>query len=167
MNILNAFRTTVFCLLSSAGIYAQVFTKAYAQGDTIIRQGDSYVARTVSFQLDKAVLLPDPNTTLDSIAVFLIRHDSLVLEIGVHGSTHNVATDCARITQARAKTIYDYLVAKGVQPQRMVPKGYGQKQLLYSDAEIKKQNTHDQGWMNQRNRRVEFRIMSRKFSAPK
>ncbi|MFI5151134.1 MAG: OmpA family protein [Bacteroidia bacterium] len=151
-----------FLVLSSGTISGQVFTKIFTNGDTIYSAGTCYVARAIYFKLDKAVLDTSSNATLDSMAVFLKSHDSLVIEIGVHGSTHNVATDCSRITQGRAKTIYDYLEAKGVQPQRMVPKGYGQHKLLYSDTEIKKHDKKTQAILNQRNRRVEFRMLSKK-----
>ncbi len=152
----------IFMLLVPVLASAQHFTKVYTEGDTLSRQGNGYLARNIQFQLDKAILLPEAISTLDSIAVFLTKNDSLVIEIGVHGSTHNPATACNQLTQGRAKCIADYLIAKGIDPHRLDPKGYGQKRLLYTDAQIQKAKTpEEKEFLNRRNRRVEFVILKR------
>jgi len=152
--------TQLLLLIAPLFCSAQKFTKVYAAGDTLSRKGNGYLARNIQFQLDKAILISPTNPVLDSIAVFLTKNDSLVIEIGVHGSTRNPATACNQLTQGRAKSIADYLSAKGIDPQRLHPKGYGQTHLLYSDAQIKKtQDPELSHLMNQRNRRVEFIIL--------
>lgn len=147
-------------------VKGQIFTKVYSPGDSITKQGYGYLARHVLFKLDKAQFNDSIPPSLDSIAVFLNRQDNIRIEIGVHGSTRNKASDCSRLTQGRAKTIYDYLITKGVNPQKMVPKGYGQNKLLYSDAQIKKtQNKALVEMMNSKNRRVEFIILRKDFKS--
>ncbi|HXC06120.1 MAG TPA: OmpA family protein [Bacteroidia bacterium] len=159
---------TIVCLLCSVFIQAQHFASIYSPSDTISKHGDGYLARTIQFKLDKAELIQTPNTTLDSIAVFMQKQDSLVIEIGVHGSTHNAAAQCNQLTQARAKAISEYLITKGINPTRMVVKGYGQHQLIYTDAQIQKvKDSETKELMNRRNRRVEFVILRRDFKETK
>jgi outer membrane protein OmpA-like peptidoglycan-associated protein len=163
-----SFLLTAVCLFCSFIMSAQHFTSIYSPSDTISKHGDGYLARTIQFKLDKAELIQTPNATLDSMAVFLQKQDSLVIEIGVNGSTHNAAAQCNQLTQARAKAIAEYLTAKGINQQRLVPKGYGQHHLLYTDAQLQKvKDINTRELMNQRNRRVEFVILRRDFKETK
>jgi outer membrane protein OmpA-like peptidoglycan-associated protein len=154
-------KTTFFFLLLLPVIAsAQQFTKAFVPGDTISRQGNGYLARNIQFQLDKTELIPGSTSALDSIANFLRKNDSLVIEIGVHGSTRNSLTRCNQLTQGRARSIADYLIEKGASPLHLSPKGYGQTHLLFTDAQIQKtQDMELRHLMNRRNRRVEFVIL--------
>jgi peptidoglycan-associated lipoprotein len=55
----------------------------------------------------------------------------------------------------------NYLVTKGIDPARMVPKGYGESKLRISDAQIKAMKTkEEQEAAHQQNRRTEFRVLS-------
>jgi antitoxin component YwqK of YwqJK toxin-antitoxin module len=157
---MNHSRTSVFtflCCLVSLVASAQHFTKIYAEGDSITRHGNGYLSRNIRFQLDKTDLIPDSNASLDSIASFLKQNDSLIVEIGVHGSTRNSVPVCVQLTRGRALSISSYLTTKGVHPQHLISKGYGQTRLLYTDAQIQKvKNPEQKELLNRRNRRVEF-----------
>ncbi len=168
MNTPFIFRFAAFCLLLPGMLSAQVFTKTFSAGDTLTNQAKCYNARHIYFKLDKADLLEASNPMLDSMAAFLKRNDSLVVQIGVHGSTRNAATSCNKITQNRAMAIGQYLTDRGVSQQRLVCKGYGQTHLLYTDAEINK--VHDkkmQDVLHQKNRRIEFVILRSDFKMGK
>ena len=65
-----------------------------------------------------------------------------------------------KLSQARAQSCVDYLIDKGVDKSRLVAKGYGEKQLIVSDAEIEKLTSEvekEEG--HQKNRRTEFKII--------
>lgn len=75
----------------------------------------------------------------------------VVIELAGH--TDNVGDKKANMTlsQNRAKSVYDFLVSKGVPTTRITFKGYGDTQPVDS-------NDSDKGRSN--NRRTEFRITS-------
>lgn len=56
-----------------------------------------------------------------------------------------------RLSQNRAKAAVDYIVSKGIDPSRMVAKGYGETQLVVKNAKTEEEH--------QRNRRTEFKIL--------
>jgi peptidoglycan-associated lipoprotein len=58
----------------------------------------------------------------------------------------------------------NYLITKGIEPARMVAKGYGESMPRISDAEIAKMaTTAEKEAAHQQNRRTEFRVLSFDF----
>ena len=54
----------------------------------------------------------------------------------------------------------NYLVTKGIDPARMVPKGYGESKLRITDKQIAAMKTkEEQEAAHQQNRRTEFRVL--------
>ena len=55
----------------------------------------------------------------------------------------------------------NYLVTKGIDPVRMVAKGYGETMTRITDAQIKAMKTEEEREAaHQSNRRTEFRVLS-------
>ena len=73
------------------------------------------------------------------------------LEVEIAGHTDDVGPSDynQRLSEARAKAVYDYLVSKGISPSRLTYKGYGETQPLVRDTTE---------WARARNRRTELRI---------
>jgi outer membrane protein OmpA-like peptidoglycan-associated protein len=64
------------------------------------------------------------------------------------------------LSQERAQSCVDYLVAKNIDKGRLIAKGYGKKQLMITDAEINKLTTEEEKEeAHQQNRRTEFKII--------
>ena len=80
------------------------------------------------------------------------ENPGLVLEIGGH--TDNVGTDAANIklSQERADSVREYFIGKGIEPDRVQSKGYG---------EAKPKTTNDTEEGKQINRRVEFKVLKK------
>src|ERR1051325_1123258 len=141
--------------------FSQRFRTIYAIGDTVTYNGKNYVARSITFQFNKPLLQDPINPTLDSIALFLEKNDSLVIEVGAHGSIQNDVSYCSKLTQRRAQTIVDFLIAKGIPQNRLVARGYGQSKILYPKQVIQKEKDKaKQEWMHRMNRIIEFRILN-------
>jgi peptidoglycan-associated lipoprotein len=64
------------------------------------------------------------------------------------------------LSQNRAQSCVNYLVTKGIDPARMVAKGYGETQPRISDAQIKAMKEEKEREAHQKNRRTEFRVLS-------
>ena len=64
------------------------------------------------------------------------------------------------LSQNRAQSCVNYLVTKGIDPARMMPKGYGESKLRISDTQIAAMKTkEEQEAAHQQNRRTEFRVL--------
>lgn len=150
----------LFFFISLLG-YAQE-TKAPQQGelDAVIKEMETngYDAiknkkldlRTIKFITGTSRLTPDDQKYLDSIAVFLTKVPTLIMEIGGHtDNTGGVAVN-KRLSQERANSVMRYVVSKGVLPRRMKAVGYGPSQPLAD-------NNTEEG--RSRNRRVELKFL--------
>ncbi len=81
----------------------------------------------VFFELDSAILKAESIRILDDVAATLISHPDITL-LEVQGHTDDQGSDEYNIglSQKRAEAVRDYLIAQGVERQRLVPKGYGE-----------------------------------------
>ena len=63
---------------------------------------------------------------LDEFCVFL--SDNSRLKIAIHGHTDNLGNDEAnmQLSRERAKSVYDYLVSKGIDAGRLEYQGFGE-----------------------------------------
>ena len=80
------------------------------------------------------------------------------MRIELRSHTDARATDLynVRLSESRARAAYDYLIARGVQPSRIVARGYGETEIVNGcvDGVNCSENEHQQ------NRRTEFKIVA-------
>lgn len=87
---------------------------------------------------------------LDQVAEVLTRHLDLgSVEIQCHTDNVGPSSYNLRLSQLRAKAVRDYLVAKGIAAERLVPRGYGESRPRF---------TNRTAGGRTRNRRVQFEI---------
>ena len=110
---------------------------------------DKIELRPIFFQQSKALILDSSFRELERLANILQENPSL--EIRIEGHTDNVgkAEDLLRLSEDRANAIRDFLITKGVSPNRVQTVGYGPKFPIND-------NTSDE--RRAENRRVEIRI---------
>ncbi|MCW3071380.1 MAG: OmpA/MotB domain protein [Bacteroidetes bacterium] len=108
--------------------------------------------KNVFFETAKFNLKPESNAELDILVKFLNVNKAIRGELSGH--TDNVGDKKSNMTlsQNRAKTVYDYLVAHGIDPKRLSYKGYG-------DTRPKVKNDSDEN--RAMNRRTEFKVISK------
>jgi len=105
------------------------------------------ILRGVTFETGKSALKPESFTVLDIVAQSLIANPAIRIEIaGYTDNTGSSATNL-RLSQARGDAVRAYLARQGVEPSRMIAKGYGAASPLAS-------NTTAEG--RAQNRRVEL-----------
>ena len=104
----------------------------------------------VQFYTNSDVLLPSSAKDLQQLAEYLTKNDSLNATISGH--TDNVGADAANQTLStnRAKSVYDYIIKQGIEPTRLVFKGYGKSQPIET-------NSTETG--RSKNRRTEIKII--------
>lgn len=87
--------------------------------------GESVTLNNVFFQTGKYALLDISVVELDKVVEMLSAHPSMRIEL--EGHTDNVGRDDMnqRLSEQRAKAVYDYLVGRGIDPARLAYRGYG------------------------------------------
>ena len=101
----------------------------------------------VFFETAKWDLLPASNEQLDELVNLMLEYSSMLIEI--HGHTDSRGDDKynQNLSENRTKSVFDYLVQKGIEANRMKYFGYGEKKPIAD-------NNDSEG--RQLNRRVEF-----------
>ena len=126
--------------------------------------GDRFVFQSeVLFDSGQAILNPEGRTELDKLAVALLELDkkippeiAWVLRVDGHTDVRPIASSQFpsnwALSAARAISVVQYLVTKGVSPQRLVAAGFGEFQPL--DTAVTEE-------AYRRNRRIELKLTER------
>lgn len=110
----------------------------------------------IYFGYDSADIRREAAVELNKLVVLLNDNTDLKIEMGSH--TDSVASEAynLQLSQRRAESTVNYLIQKGIDPNRLVAKGYGESKPIA-------RNTNPDGSDNpvgrQRNRRTEFKIL--------
>jgi OOP family OmpA-OmpF porin len=120
------------------------------------------VIQGINFKVNSADLLPNSNTVLDKAVAVMQEFKEMKLEIQGHTDDQPIAkggkfADNQALSQARAESVRDYFVKKGVEEGRLTAKGYGDTQPVEDPKGLKG------GKLNAaraKNRRVEFKLVS-------
>lgn len=121
----------------------------------------------VLYDLGSATLRQESKDSLDYLYQTLVDNPTIVIELSSHTDTRADDKFNEKLSDARAKACVDYLVSKGIPKERMVPKGYGEKKLLITDAEIAKLSTEqEKEAAHQKNRRTVFRVLRTDYVDP-
>lgn len=107
------------------------------------------VLKNVFFATASAELLPTSTNELDRL--YKLLDDNSEMRIQINGHTDNVGGDeeNQKLSEARAKAVYNYLLEKGVEEERLKYKGFGETQPIAD-------NETAEG--RQQNRRTEFEL---------
>jgi outer membrane protein OmpA-like peptidoglycan-associated protein len=111
--------------------------------------GTVVTLKNVFFDFDKTELKPESYVELDKLADYLLTN-SIRIEIGGHTDDQGTDEYNDRLSESRAKSVYDYLIQKGIPADRLQYKGYG-KRVPVAD------NSTEEG--RAENRRTEFKII--------
>ncbi|WP_224240614.1 OmpA family protein [Hyalangium gracile] len=106
--------------------------------------------RPVYFDTGKATIQKRSYPLLDQLAKILVEHPEME-RIRIEGHTDNAGKPAANLTlsQRRAEAVRDYLIKKGVAPERLEARGFGQERPIAPNTTSKGRAT---------NRRVDFII---------
>ncbi len=114
--------------------------------------GEKVVLHNIFFDTDKFELLPDSKAELGILLGFLSKNPVMHIEIGGHTDTEGSETHNLTLSQNRAKSVYDYLISKGINAEKLSYKGYGETMPISG-------NDTPEGRAN--NRRTEFKVISK------
>ncbi|HRS44298.1 MAG TPA: OmpA family protein, partial [Tenuifilum sp.] len=117
---------------------------------TPIEVGQSVNIDFIYFDVGKATLKPQSFRSLNALVEFLNEYPNVIVEIGGHTDNTGSAVVNQRLSDARAKSVADYIIKMGIPKDRITSKGYGPSKPKASNATAKGRAE---------NRRVEFTIV--------
>lgn len=120
---------------------------------------DTFRLYSVIFVFARDSFYYDTAADLDSLVRWMQENPRIRIEVGVHTSRCN--PEFSRLySRNRAEYVQQYLLQKGIAPERVQAKGYECSQPLLPEDEIKKLGTEEERINADRvNRRIEIRIL--------
>jgi peptidoglycan-associated lipoprotein len=132
----------------------------------------------ILYDLGKWDLRPESKKALDGLITIMNDNPTIVIELGSHTDSRPIPMSNDTLSQHRAESVVNYLIEKGIDPGRLVAKGYGQHQprTLYKDiGSFKTGDVLTDAFINnlkkpalkeeahQLNRRTEFKVLRTNF----
>lgn len=114
-----------------------------------VKVGEKITLKNIFFENGHYYLLPESYSELNKLAQYLLRNPSMEVQINGHSDNVGSKGKNQKISEQRAREVFEYLIKKGVQ-NKMYFKGYGSSMPIAS-------NDDDIG--RAKNRRVEFEII--------
>lgn len=119
----------------------------------------SFIVKNIYYDFAKANLRPEAKTTIDNtVYKILTAYPDIIIEISSHTDSIDTEEFNLRLSQDRAQSVVDYLISKGIEPQRLVAKGYGKN---FPIAPNSKPDGSDNPEGRQKNRRTEFKLIGK------
>jgi OmpA-OmpF porin, OOP family len=162
-----------FTLTDFEILTAQASSKGYLTNSMVIRLPADLDAETlvnpalcitkpivvldnIYYEFNKAILLEESFPSLDKLVNMLNENPTMRIEIGGHTDSKGSNELNQKLSEARAQSVVDYLVSKGIDPARLESKGYGATKPI---APNKNADGSDNPEGRQKNRRTEFKVL--------
>jgi outer membrane protein OmpA-like peptidoglycan-associated protein len=116
---------------------------------------EKFVVQNVYYDYDKAEVKPESYPALDEIVRMLNTYPNMEIELSAHTDSKGSDEYNQRLSEARAQSVVDYLVSKGIAKERLVAKGYGETQPVAPNTIDGKDNPEGR----EKNRRTEFKVL--------
>jgi outer membrane protein OmpA-like peptidoglycan-associated protein len=149
-------RTKKYAIMVSKDGYLNYRDTVVSISDTLyvdlqpIKRNTVIVLKNLFFDTDKTII---KNTSVESLEeMYRLLVDNPKIRVMITGHTDNVASDAynIRLSEGRAKAVYDEMVRRGIDPKRMKWQGKGEREPIDT-------NKTEEG--RAANRRVEFKIL--------
>jgi OOP family OmpA-OmpF porin len=105
----------------------------------------------VEFEFGKSTLTKASFSELEELLEYMTLKEDIIVEIAGHTDDVGDEEFNLKLSEERAESVRNYLISKGISPERVIAKGYGESQPIAP-------NNLAEG--RQRNRRTEVRIIN-------
>ncbi|MDH3708339.1 MAG: OmpA family protein [Cyclobacteriaceae bacterium] len=116
-----------------------------------VEAGATITLNNIFFDFDRSTLKDDSYPELTRLIEFMNNNSGVEVEIAGHTDSIGSEPYNQRLSERRAKAVYDHLVKNGIAPERVVSRGFGESKPVAD-------NINKEG--RSQNRRVEFKILS-------
>lgn len=135
------------------------------------------LVNNVFYAFDSAELTPESTQALDELAELLTENPNVTIELSAHCDYRGNDAYNIRLSQRRAESVVNYLIAHGIQEDRLTPMGYGEsrpkvvkKKLTETHTFLHEGDTLTEAFIlllpeeqqeicNALNRRTEFKVL--------
>ncbi len=131
---------------------AEIRQQLAGTGVQVVREGNDLrliMPGNITFATDSADISPQFYSTLNAVATVLKEFPETLIQVTGHTDSTGSAEYNLQLSQKRAQSVAQYLVAQGVAPNRVMARGMGESMPIAS-------NDTPEG--RAQNRRVEIRI---------
>lgn len=125
---------------------------SFMQSIAEAQMGDKIVMKDLNFVVNTFAVVKESRTRMFELLVVMQQLPNLIIEI--EGHVCCTPSDRTDLSTKRAKSIKNFLIYYGIDPQRVTYKGYGSTQPKYA---IPEQNEEEKA----ANRRVEIKIIAK------
>lgn len=115
-----------------------------------VEKGAKMALENTFYEPNKTNLSKESETELENIVKLLNENPDIRLEVSGHTDNKGSAASNKKVSEARAKSVVDHLVKKGIDPKRLTVVGYG------FDQPIADNNTEEG---RAKNRRTEIKVI--------
>ena len=117
--------STSYIVLDIPALQGKAYYKNPFKVDIQFLPAKSFVLEDCNFETGKADLEEDSYKVLDELVAYLNRKEDERIELGGHTDNVGTAKSNLILSEARANTVRNYLLSKGIDPNRVTAKGYG------------------------------------------
>ena len=115
-----------------------------------IQRGQTIQIEQLFFDADSTNTKPASIPVMDEMYEFLRAYPQITVEIGGHTNDIPAHDYCDALSTARAKSVVDYLLSKGIPKNQLTYKGYGKRKPLVSNRSAAGRR---------KNQRVEIKVL--------
>lgn len=117
----------------------------------VIQKGYTKILRNIYYDYNTASLKAESLSELQNVRKVIMQNPNNKIEIAGHTDSFGPNDYNQWLSERRAQVVVDYLLKTGVNPQKIVAKGYGESEPIASND--------DEMEGRELNRRVEFRVI--------
>lgn len=123
--------------------------------DSTYNAANAIELKDIYYDFDKWYIREESEPELNKLLGFLQENSSVIVEIGSHTDARAPYDYNIRLSQKRAQSVVNWLVARGISKSRLKAKGYGETQPRNGCVDGVTCTEYE----HQRNRRTEFRVI--------
>ncbi|MCK5872914.1 MAG: OmpA family protein, partial [Methylococcales bacterium] len=124
--------------------------------------GSVIVLKNIFYDYNKSTLRDESKNELNRLIKVLTENPTIKIELSAHTDSRGGNKYNMTLSEKRAQSCVDYLIANGISSSRLVSKGYGETKLIKTDSEIAKIKFQDEKEdAHQENRRTEIKILAK------
>lgn len=157
--------------------YGLTDSRTYTQDFTLAPISKPVTMDNVFYEFGKWDLTPESETSLNQLVKLLNDNPNITIELAAHTDMKGDSITNQRLSEKRAQSVVNYLIANGIEAERLTPVGYGKTKPVVADQVLTKRyafipteqaltpefimtlTEEQQEICNQINRRTEFKVL--------
>ena len=106
--------------------------------------------KNISFEFNMSIIKVESYSEINRLVDLLSKNPSLKIEIAIHTDDDGPSDYNLKLSQSRADAVVNYIKSKGIKPNRMIAKGYGEANPIVPN---------DSSANREINRRIEIKVL--------